>query len=170
MSIITLLPFGAVEFNFELGDTEGAPVPGDGSDPFRAFGRLPSVKIERVTRRPSNLAPLSSSPNTTVGLASTVARLPLDDASQMLIEELGLERIEEDTAARRKGERCGRSTGASESITMTPRPSSLPSRTNSGIATVDTWGEARGALGRIGVNCPKRKWNSRPNPYRISCA
>jgi hypothetical protein len=101
--IITLLPFGPVEFNFELGDTDGAPVPGDGSDPFRAFGRLPSIKLDKVLAAAESFGiDIEFTEHYGMGLAGTAAKLPLDDAFQMLIEELGSEGIEDDTAARRK--------------------------------------------------------------------
>ena len=100
--IITLLPFGPVEFNFELGDTEGAPVPGEGSDPFRASGRLRPPQLGKVIKAAESFGvDIEFTEHYGMALAGTAAKLPLDDASEMLIEEFGLEGIEDDAKARR---------------------------------------------------------------------
>ena len=103
--IITLLPFGPVEFNFELGDTEGEPVDGDSSDPFRAFGHVPIVKLEKVIAAAGSFGVgVEFTEHYGMNLAGTAAAMPFDDTSQMLIDELGLEGIANDTRARKKKE------------------------------------------------------------------
>lgn len=48
--IIVLIPFGPVEFLYELADTFGVPVPGGDYDPFGAFGHLREEDWDRALR------------------------------------------------------------------------------------------------------------------------
>ena len=74
--IMILQPFGPIEFVYELGDTEGKPVPGQDGDPFLAFGRVKETTWRRIiasAERSGAVVELSESYGD--GLAGTAATL-----------------------------------------------------------------------------------------------
>jgi len=48
--IVVLRPFGPVSFLYEVGDTEGKPLPGEHANPFVAHGELDEVEWGRVLK------------------------------------------------------------------------------------------------------------------------
>lgn len=48
--IVVLRPFGPVSFLYEVGDTEGKPLPGEHANPFVAYGDLDEVEWGRVMK------------------------------------------------------------------------------------------------------------------------
>ena len=48
--IVVLRPFGPVSFLYEVGDTEGKPLPGEHANPFVAHGELDEVEWARVLK------------------------------------------------------------------------------------------------------------------------
>lgn len=88
--IVILKTFGPIDFVYELGDTAGRPVPGEGSDPFQATGRIRRDAWKRATAAAQDCAiAVELTDAYGMGLAGTAAQLALDDANEMQIETVG---------------------------------------------------------------------------------
>lgn len=78
-AIVILQPFGPIRFVYELTDTHGAPVPGDGSDPFQAMGELRPLAWNRVVRQAEHYGiDVALVSHFGAGLAGMAAKMPTD--------------------------------------------------------------------------------------------
>jgi hypothetical protein len=73
--IVILMPFGPVQWVYELGDTDGPPVPGSEADPLKAAGEVEEGAFEKLVEKGKTLGAVIEDGPYGACLAGTAASL-----------------------------------------------------------------------------------------------
>lgn len=91
-AIVILRMFGPISFVYELNDTSGRPVPGEGTDPFQASGTVRRSTWDRIVNGAKKLGVdvevVSHFGANLAGIAAMVTDMPADEGQGMWIEEV----------------------------------------------------------------------------------